>query len=789
MRCLIALLSVIVTGMSAMSRDIDIYVAPGGSDRAHGTESAPVATIARALELAQPHCGKSRTTIYLRGGKYRLERAVEIGSEYSGTEQNPLTIMSFPGERAEVSSACSLDCKWRRHEGNILVTEIEVCGNVRFDRLWADGRLCDMARYPNRNDSIAIFGGYASDAIAPERVARWRNPVGGYVHAMHSAEWGGYQYTIEGKSGAGELKLGAGFQNNRMAGMHDRYRMVENVFEELDAPGEWYFDRTKSLLYYIPRQGEEPDKMTFEVAQSEDLFVLRGTREHPVRYVNITGLELAETERTFLKTDEPLLRSDWKIYRGGAVTMENTEYCSLTDCHIHDIGGNAVFFSGYNRHDSVCRNHIEHVGASAVCFVGRPEAVRSPLFEYYEHQPWNDIDTVPGPLSDVYPAYCDATDNLIHSIGEVEKQGSGIQISMARNITVSHNSIYRLPRAGINISEGTWGGHVIEWNDVFDTVLETGDHGSFNSWGRDRYWHPDRPTMDSLAAEHTDAPYLDAVSTTVIRNNRWRCDHGWDIDLDDGSSNYHIYNNLCLNGGLKLREGFRRRVENNIMVNNGFHPHVWFARSGDVFAHNIVAAGYFPIGINEWGEMVDSNYFVSPDDMAVARSRGTDAHSAAGDPCFIAPDKGDYRVDELSGAIAVGFRNFPMDSFGVVHAPLRAIARTPELPRYSPKAVGGERKEDDTCIWHGIRFKTVSTEGERSATGLHAVTGVIVTGVDDTSVGLKANDVVLEVDGSPVGGAASLCSALAESAGRVVTLLVFRNQQSLVTTVDCQPAE
>ena len=36
-------------------------------------------------------------------------------------------------------------------------------------------------------------------------------------------------------------------------------------------------------------------------------------------------------------------------------------------------------------------------------------------------------------------------------------------------------------RAGINVSEGTWGGHRIVYNDVFNTVLETGDHGAFNS--------------------------------------------------------------------------------------------------------------------------------------------------------------------------------------------------------------------------------------------------------------------------------------------------------------------
>jgi len=81
-----------------------------------------------------------------------------------------------------------------------------------------------------------------------------------------------------------------------------------------------------------------------------------------------------------------------------------------------------------------------------------------------------------------------------------------------------------------------------------------------------------------------------------LRNNRWRCDHGWDIDLDDGSTNYEITNNLCLNGGLKLREGFYRLAENNIMVNNSFHPHVWYGNSEDVFRRNIVFGPYRPSG-------------------------------------------------------------------------------------------------------------------------------------------------------------------------------------------------
>ncbi len=89
-------------------------------------------------------------------------------------------------------------------------------------------------------------------------------------------------------------------------------------------------------------------------------------------------------------------------------------------------------------------------------------------------------------------------------------------------------------------------------------------------------------------AKNPNLPFLDMVEPSIIRNNRIRCDHGWDIDLDDGSSDYRIYNNLLLNGGIKLREGYGRIVTNNIVLNNGLHPHVWPSGNGDVFRHNIV---------------------------------------------------------------------------------------------------------------------------------------------------------------------------------------------------------
>lgn len=63
------------------------------------------------------------------------------------------------------------------------------------------------------------------------------------------------------------------------------------------------------------------------------------------------------------------------------------------------------------------------------------------------------------------------------------------------------------------------------------------------------------------------------INFNTIRNNFfWRdpslpilADVLFCIDMDDGTSNYHVYNNVNLNCGIKFREGDFRVIENNIM--------------------------------------------------------------------------------------------------------------------------------------------------------------------------------------------------------------------------------
>lgn len=770
----VALLAFNCLSLTAQYR---IYVSPDGSDAAEGSESRPLASIEAAQLKARSIDGTR--TIMLKGGEYRLSRTLVLTPEDNG-----LTIGSCPGERVTIKGGPELKLRWKRFKGGIYVARTPK--DIKIDVLIVDGAIRSMARYPDFDSTAVRFNGTSADATSAERIMSWSHPEGGYLHAMHAHDWGDFHYRINGVNEDGTLILEGGHQNNRQHGMHKDNRMVENIFEELDAPGEWYHDSRAGRLYYYPTVAEDIRSCRFEAPQLRHLVEIRGSRENPARDIHLKDIELTQTVRTFMESYEPLLRSDWTVYRGGAIFLEGTEGCSIEGCDLFNLGGNAVFFSNYNRKSSVSGCHITKVGASAILFVGDPAAVRSPSFEYSRFVPIGQMDMEDGPIGDNFPQECSASDNLIHRIGLFEKQITGVELSMCHCITVSHNSIYDVPRAGINVSEGTWGGHVIEFNDVFDTVKETGDHGSFNSWGRDRFWHPRYDEMCAIAQEYPGLVLKDAISTTVIQNNRFRCDRGWDVDLDDGSSCYLIRNNLLLGGGIKLREGFYREVENNIVINNSLHPHKWFRNSGDIFRRNVVMFAYQPIGVQEWGKEVDGNIFASESALMNVRRYGTDANSVAEALEFEDPANGDYRLKEsCCAAFGKGFHNFPMDSFGVVSPRLKAMAATPVLPM--PMASSSD-PEDEPVEWFGWMVKNLRTLGERSATGLDAERGVFVVAMSKYNSAFKEilrdNDAILGFNGYATDNVKDLLEATAKmDRARPAVIRLFRDQHEVTIEI------
>jgi len=755
-----------------------IFISKNGRDDNKGNRDSPYRSIERAIRSVKEWKKINNQTeieLIFTAGRYFLDQSLIIDSTLSGTGKYPFRIKAAKDGEVMLSGGKLLDLKWTKEESGIW--KAKVPQGVTFQSLYANNKKLVRARYPNFDSSVLPFNGYAADALSPERISRWKNPQGGFIHALHGAHWGGFHYQIIGKDENQKLILEGGYQNNRPGEMNQTYQFVENIFEELDARCEWYLNEQTSTLYYIPDEGETPVDVEFIAPVLENLVSIIGNEDTPVRNVEISGIHFEHSTPTFMKTSEPLLRSDWTIYRQGAIKIEGAIDCTIKENDFSELGGNAIFVSNYNRNIKIRGNLIEQVGGGAINFVGDPKAVRSPAYQYAEAVPFHKMDTIHGPKSNNYPADCEASDNLIRDIGLIEKQVAGVQISMALSLRILNNTIYNVPRAGINVGDGTWGGHEIAYNDVFNTVLETGDHGAFNSWGRDRFWHPDRNEMDQLTAKHPELILLDATKVTRIHDNRFRCDHGWDIDLDDGSSNYEIYNNLCLNGGLKLREGFYRKVYNNVIINNGFHPHVWFENSHDVFRDNIVMHAHQDVHIKYWGDKVDYNIYGKQADREKDQVKGVEVHAKVVDLNFIDPLGGDFRLKNWKN---IGFENFDMLHPGVTSPRLRTIAKKPLIPQLLTETDG--QQLSNHMEWRGARLKSVETLGEQSASGLSTITGVLVLQLDEQSSsyksGLRQGDVILSYEGVQINNIGDLELVQKKNSSiEHAVLIIFRNQQ------------
>ncbi|MDF7809486.1 PDZ domain-containing protein [Pontiellaceae bacterium B12219] len=768
----------------------DVYVSSRGSDSNTGASpQSPLGSLSAARDLVRRVAGKQAVTVHVADGVYYLPETLVFTPADSGSEKYPIVYRAVNEGKAVLSGGSKLDLNWKPYRDGIF--QCTTPAGLEIDQLFINGKNQRMARYPNydANQPTAAYQGFAADAFSKERAAGWDDPTGGYIHAMHRSRWGGYHYIITGKGSDGNVTYEGGWQNNRKMGMHKEYRMVENIFEELDAPGEWYHNAKTSTLYYMPAAGTDLNSAVVEVVRLRHLVEFQGDVEKPVEHITLQGFTVRHAARTFMETDEQMVRSDWAIYRGGAFLLTGTEDVSILDCEFDQVGGNAVFVNNYNRRTLIKGCHIHDTGASGVCFIGDPNAARDPLFEYNEKNDLDKIDRTVGPKTENYPAFGVVEDCLIHGIGRVERQPAGVTMDLAMKITVRDTSVYDCARSGINIGDGCWGGHLIERCDVFDTVLETHDHGSFNSWGRDRFWHADRLESQRVIDKEPNLPFLDAMYTTTIRDSRWRCDHGWDIDLDDGSSNYDIYNNLMLARGLKLREGFRRRVWNNITVNNGLHPHVWYNNSEDEVFSNIFMApakGARMPKDTAKGKRVDENlYFnVSEKNMKKYSKYGWEVNSIVGDPLFVDPANGDFRVKEGSPAFKIGFKNFPMDQFGVKKPSLKAIAKTPVIPVLNGSG-GGQASaaaKPMVSVWlgaslHSLEGEEFSAFGTQQEDGGVALTSV-PAGSPAAKAGLKEGDLIQGVNGIKVSDIDQLFKALSSSRSATLTLKVVRNQQT-----------
>ena len=198
----------------------DYYIALDGADSNPGTLSKPFQSITHARNIVHQstELKKKPITIYIKGDTYYIEDTLAFTAEDSGIPDATVAYAAYKGEEVVISGDTRLELNWQSCRDGILQAKTPEV--LEIDQLFVNGKRQHMARYPNFNPKILPYNGFTADAFSAKRAARWADPTGGYIHAMHRAHWGGYHYRITGKNADNTVTYEGGWQNNRQMGMH-----------------------------------------------------------------------------------------------------------------------------------------------------------------------------------------------------------------------------------------------------------------------------------------------------------------------------------------------------------------------------------------------------------------------------------------------------------------------------------------------------------------------------------------------------------------------------------------
>jgi hypothetical protein len=389
----------------------------------------------------------------------------------------------------------------------------------------------------------------------------YADPSTGLIHTFHGSYWGGWVFSvsdIDSSTRTVHFSRG-GFQEARGSD-HGAEWYLENVFEELDAPSEWFIDEEKSLLFFFPNntlhefEHREDGRYYFrhdqEFSSSESVSTLIGSQlphilnvqgSSPtdlVEFITITGLTFAHTASDYMDAPEVPSGGDWSLLRQAAVRMAYISNATVSDCVFNGIGGNGIVISDTALSTNILSNEFVWVGSSAVLIVGTVAGIDGASVM---SQPKDTI----------------VRSNFFHEMGIWVKQSSAVLVALSYSTVIDSNICFNLARACVNLNDGFGGGAILSNNLLFNSIRETDDHGPINSWDRQVYLQQRSDGTDSIIQEES------YITHNFIINNYHAV---WPIDHDDGSQYFTDTRNFMVYGGSKNFLGNSVASENNYYV-------------------------------------------------------------------------------------------------------------------------------------------------------------------------------------------------------------------------------
>jgi len=689
-----------------------MYVSPAGNDKWSGRydhplpdgTDGPVATLSGARDnirrMKRDGTWAGAMEVLIRGGVYRLAEPVEFGAEDSG----PVRYAAYPGETPVFDGGVRID-NWTERQLNSRTVWIADLPEVRngkwyFRQLFVNGRRMPRSRYPKQGyftiedvpgfslegtKENGLFAGSDQFHYADGNIRPWRNlqDVDLIVHHY----WVEERMPIERVDEVSRLVVSS---RRSVFGMRDdeartfAHYYVENVWEEMSEPGEWYLDRSEGKLYYLPLPGQKLDQTEAVAPRIECFLRLHGDPAAglPVEDLIFCGLHFRHSDWHLPPGGDPeniagipgmdkqdLASSPQAAYwLPGAISLYGARQCAFLNCKLTHIGFYGIDLRHGCKEIRLVGNEIRDIGAGGIKISGA-----------------SAYGPASGPESMRTGQHL-ITDNHIHQGGKVFASACGIVVRHAYANLIAHNHIHDLYYTGISCGwEWTYRDNVtkdniIEKNHIHDLGFGlTNDLGGIYLLGV----QPGTVVRGNLIHHVTKKNYGgwgiytdEASSHILVENNIVHHTHSQCFHQHYGRENI-VRNNIFAFGqeGLasltRIEQHNAMTYEKNIFLTDGSPVYLGkgenalqrraFRSDGNLFwdigGKPIVHANFSK---DEAARMIGLESF----DMDQFRAMRYDLHSAVANPGFRDPLNGDFTMSEDSPAIAHGFQPIELSDVG-----------------------------------------------------------------------------------------------------------------------------
>jgi len=659
----------------------EFYVSPKGNDANPGSKERPLATLAaacntvRMFRTAHPAEG---VTVRISGGTYFLDRALEFTPEDSGTVSAPVVYAAAAGEKAVLSGGRRLEGgRWEVVNGHkawvVDISEVKE-GAWRFRQLFVNGARCPRTRLPQKGEyHIESLPGYSGDFLrsptskfvyAPgDIVPSWRNLRD--VDVIGICYWIDNRLPIESVESATRTVT---FDRSSLFALENRETKqpatywVENVFEVLETPGQWYLDRPSGKLYYLPRAGEDMAAAEIIAPRLSRVVQVVGRPDANVHDLRFEGLTFSHTEWQPPADFASSLQAGIDV--PGALFLEYAERCAVTGSAVENLGNYAIEVGVGCVDVEISRNRIADVGAGGVR-IGHFFSWEEDGRGLTERGLRRKAAMPEGPHS----RRITVADNEIAHCGRLTPGSAGVFVGDNADNQVVRNHIHDLFFSGISV------GSVQDLVAPAEAVNNVIEHNHVHDVGQGMF-------LD-LSAIYTCKTPASRIRYNVVHDVEGRgAGCGLGIGHDEGSCGISIEKNLvyrCQGAWGASYESRDLEVENNIFAFATQTQLVGY--SGEfprqfTFRRNLVLCGRERIMASSFTRIQSSfdqnlyyatgNYPVLFGDKTLAgwQASGQDAHAIVADPLFVDPEHGDFQLRDGSPAGNVGFEPWDLSDVG-----------------------------------------------------------------------------------------------------------------------------